>query len=98
MVHLAVSFLLFLSLSGMATIKPALPFLKSHSRGMSRRIAAAPGAGKTRLAARLLIIWDLLCNLPIIAIDPNGALSQDVLDVIDRMPSWLRKKVEQRIV
>jgi hypothetical protein len=82
----------------LSAIKPALPFLSLRSRGMGRRIAAAPGAGKTRLAARLLIIFDMLCNLPVVAIDPNGALSNDVLDVIDRMPAWLRKRFEQRLV
>jgi hypothetical protein len=84
--------------SGLATIRPALPFLKTRSRGMGRRIAAAPGAGKTRLAARLLILFDLLCGLPIVAIDPNGALSQDVLDAIDRLPKRIRKTLTSRVL
>ena len=85
-------------MSSLASIRPALPFLKMRSRGMGRRIAAAPGAGKTRLAARLLILFDLLCGLPIVAIDPNGALSQEVLDAIDRLPRWIRKKFVSRIL
>lgn len=99
MLLLAVLVLVLLrAFSSLATIKPALPFLKARSRGMGRRIAAAPGAGKTRLAARLLILFDLLCGLPIVAIDPNGALSQDVLDAIDRLPKRLRAKLTARLL
>lgn len=89
--------LILLNFDDLSSILPALPFLKERSRGMGRRIAAAPGAGKTRIAARLLILFDLLCGYPIIAIDPNGALSQDVLDAIDRLPKWIRTRLASRL-
>lgn len=94
---IVVVFLVLSWLSDLSSIRPALPLLKAQSRGMGRRIAAAPGAGKTRLA-RLLILFDLLCGLPIIALDPNGALSQDVLDAIDRLPKRLRTKLAERVL
>ncbi len=85
-------------MSQLAPILPALPFLRHASRGMGRRICGAPGAGKTRLTARLLMMFDLLAGLPIIAIDPVGALSNDFLDVIDRLPAWIRDELQARIL
>jgi hypothetical protein len=85
-------------MSQLAPLAPALPFLAHASRGMGRRICGAPGAGKTRITARLLMAFDLLAGLPIIAIDPVGALSNDFLDVIDRQPRWIRNELEARIL
>ncbi len=84
-------------MSGIATLVPAFPFLKRASRGMGRRICGAPGSGKTRLAARLLLPFDLMADYPIITIDPTGALTKDFLDVIDRMHPHTRAKYKDRI-
>jgi hypothetical protein len=84
-------------MSQVAAITPALPLLKRSSRGMHRRICAAPGAGKTRITARLLMLWDAMIELPLIAIDPIGALSDDFLDAVDRLPPDIRRGVSERI-
>lgn len=85
-------------MNSLAALAPALPLLKTAPRGMGRRICAAPGAGKTRVTARLLIPFDLLSGLPTIALDPVGALSNDLLDVIDRLPAWMRRELAPRVV
>jgi hypothetical protein len=72
-----------------------------HSaRSMGQRITGTRGSGKSRLLGRLIAWADVQANIPTVIIDPVGALSDNLLDVVARLPQaeQERLKLHKRIV
>lgn len=72
-----------------------------HSaRAMGQRVTGTRGSGKSRLLGRLIAWADVQANIPTVIIDPVGALSDNLLDVVARLPQaeQERLKLHKRIV
>lgn len=70
------------------------------ARAMGQRITGTRGSGKSRLLGRLIAWADVQANIPTVIIDPVGALSDNLLDVIARLPKdeQEQRKLHKRIV
>lgn len=81
----------------LAPLEPLLPAFSVHSRGMGVRLCATRGAGKSRLLGRALAYVDLLLNLPLVIIDPVGAVADNLYDAIDRESTATKQQLLPRL-
>lgn len=72
-------------------------YLPDQSRSMGTRIVAGKGAGKSRLAGRMITYSDLLRGVPQVILDPVGGLSNNLLDKLWRLPEPTQSEVGTRL-
>jgi len=70
------------------------------ARTMGQRITGTRGSGKSRLLGRMIAWSDVEANIPTVIIDPVGALSDNLLDVVARLTKkeQQQRKLHKRIV
>lgn len=72
--------------------------LPDAGRAMGIHVVASRGAGKSRLLARIIGWLDLARGTPLVIFDPNGALVDNVLDKLTRLPPGLQNRVFPRLL
>lgn len=72
-------------------------YLPDEGRSMGIMVVASRGAGKSRLLARLIGWLDFIRGIPLVVLDPNGALVDNMLDKITRLPPDLQQRVFPRL-
>jgi hypothetical protein len=79
---------------------PERVVIPHSARAMGQRITGTRGSGKSRLLGRLIAWADVQANIPTVIIDPVGALSDNLLDVVARLPQAEQEqlKLHKRIV
>src|SRR5688572_25185120 len=81
-----------------APVKPTISlFPPGRARTMHMLVAGPIGSGKSRLVGRGIIKQDLFNEWPIIAIDPSGQITNNVVDFISRedeeTQAWLWPRI-----
>lgn len=71
--------------------------LPDKGRAMGIHVVASKGAGKSRLLARTLAWLDFARGIPLVILDPNGALVDNLLDKFTRLPADIQRQTASRI-
>jgi hypothetical protein len=71
--------------------------ISDSARRMGIHLCSGRGTGKTWLMSRILVPQDLLRRIPIVVLDPLGALVDGILDKARRYPAHIRDELLSRI-
>lgn len=74
-----------------------LAIVPDVARGMGLRVAAPPGAGKSRLLGRYVAFTDFLRGVPTVVLDPVGPTIDNLLDRIIRLPKRQQESIWPRV-
>lgn len=81
----------------MRTANNTLP-LRDESRSMGIYFPASKGAGKSRIMGRLIAWEDFRRGIPLVIIDPFGAIIDNFLDKFCRLPQKKQEALAHRIL
>lgn len=76
---------------------PNFRLLADRGRGMGIFVLATRGTGKTRLLGRVIAWQDFIREVPLVIIDPVGALVDTLFDKITRLPKDEQEQLWSRI-